>query len=201
MSALAAALSAVGVGLLSGIASLIKQLFFGQPIWAGWQIAGWISVSVEVLALGLLVLHVQQGKIFAESAPAVGQSFSRQARNLIRPWTPRPYSLVVFVGGVVAILLTTRLAIVPVPPPPPPPPPPPCATPPPCPVPPPPPPVPNFWTYTVRPGDTLFAVAERFYGDGSQYPQIADASSVADPNLIHPGQVLTIPWPPRATHH
>ncbi|MCV7029770.1 LysM peptidoglycan-binding domain-containing protein [Mycobacterium sherrisii] len=48
-------------------------------------------------------------------------------------------------------------------------------------------------TYTVASGDTMWAIAERFYGDGSRYQVIADASGVADPDLIHPGQVLTIP--------
>jgi LysM repeat protein len=48
-------------------------------------------------------------------------------------------------------------------------------------------------TYTVVSGDTLWAIAERFYGDGNKYQVIADASGVANPDLIHPGQVLTIP--------
>jgi LysM repeat protein len=48
-------------------------------------------------------------------------------------------------------------------------------------------------TYTVVSGDTLFAIAERFYGDGNKYQVIADASGVANPDLIYPGQVLTIP--------
>jgi LysM repeat protein len=64
--------------------------------------------------------------------------------------------------------------------------------------PPPPPPAPPapeaaVRTYTVVSGDTLWAIAERFYGDGSRYQQIADASGVANPDLIQPGQVLTIP--------
>jgi nucleoid-associated protein YgaU len=48
-------------------------------------------------------------------------------------------------------------------------------------------------TYTVVSGDTMWAIAERFYGDGSKYPVIAEASGVDNPDLIHPGQVLTIP--------
>ncbi|MCP9275188.1 LysM peptidoglycan-binding domain-containing protein [Mycolicibacterium arenosum] len=63
--------------------------------------------------------------------------------------------------------------------------------PPPPPPPPPAPPAPR--TYTVVSGDTLWAIAEKFYGDGSRYPQIAEASGVPNPDLIHPGQVLTIP--------
>ena len=57
--------------------------------------------------------------------------------------------------------------------------------------PPPPPPAPR--TYTVVSGDTLWAISERFYGDGSKYQRIADASGISNPDLIHPGQVLTIP--------
>ncbi len=48
-------------------------------------------------------------------------------------------------------------------------------------------------TYTVEAGDTLWAIAERFYGDGSKYQVIADASGISNPDLIQPGQVLTIP--------
>ncbi|MGB9225160.1 LysM peptidoglycan-binding domain-containing protein [Mycobacterium sp.] len=48
-------------------------------------------------------------------------------------------------------------------------------------------------TYTVEAGDTLWAIAERFYGDGGKYQAIADASSIENPDLIYPGQVLTIP--------
>jgi hypothetical protein len=59
--------------------------------------------------------------------------------------------------------------------------------------PPPPPPPPAPRTYTVISGDTLWAIAERFYGDGSKYQVIAEASGVSNPDLIHPGQVLTIP--------
>ena len=61
------------------------------------------------------------------------------------------------------------------------------------PPPPPPPAEPAARTYTVVSGDTLWAISERFYGDGSKYQVIADASGVANPDLIHPGQVLTIP--------
>ncbi len=49
-----------------------------------------------------------------------------------------------------------------------------------------PPPAPR--TYTVVSGDTLWAIAERFYGDGSRYRRIADASGIANPDLIHEGQ-------------
>jgi LysM repeat protein len=48
-------------------------------------------------------------------------------------------------------------------------------------------------TYTVQPGDTLWDIAERVYGDGSEYPRIAAASGISDPDRIDPGQTLTIP--------
>ena len=54
-------------------------------------------------------------------------------------------------------------------------------------------PEPAARTYTVESGDTLWAIAERFYGDGSKYQVIADASGIPNPDLIQPGQVLTIP--------
>ncbi|WP_433628517.1 LysM peptidoglycan-binding domain-containing protein [Nocardia sp. CA-120079] len=55
------------------------------------------------------------------------------------------------------------------------------------------PPPPAAQTYTVEPGDTLWAIAERFYGDGNRYQEIADASGIDNPDAINPGQVLTIP--------
>ena len=54
-------------------------------------------------------------------------------------------------------------------------------------------PEPAARTYTVESGDTLWAISERFYGDGSKYQVIADASGISNPDLIQPGQVLTIP--------
>jgi hypothetical protein len=54
-------------------------------------------------------------------------------------------------------------------------------------------PEPALRTYTVVSGDTLWAISERFYGDGSKYQVIADASGISNPDLIQPGQVLTIP--------
>ncbi|MCS7479464.1 LysM peptidoglycan-binding domain-containing protein [Umezawaea endophytica] len=48
-------------------------------------------------------------------------------------------------------------------------------------------------TWTVDPGDTLWAIAEKAYGDGNQYQRIADANGLDNPDLIQPGQVLVIP--------
>ncbi|MEV6715921.1 LysM peptidoglycan-binding domain-containing protein [Lentzea sp. NPDC051208] len=52
---------------------------------------------------------------------------------------------------------------------------------------------PAVQTCTIAGGDTLWATAERFYGDGNRYGEIASANGIANPDLIHPGQVLTIP--------
>ncbi len=51
-------------------------------------------------------------------------------------------------------------------------------------------------TYTVVKGDCLWNIAKKFYGSGSKYTVIYNANKVViggNPNLIYPGQVLTIP--------
>lgn len=49
-------------------------------------------------------------------------------------------------------------------------------------------------THTVERGDTLWALAKRFYSDGSLYTKIAAANpAIKNPNLIYVGQILTIP--------
>ena len=51
-------------------------------------------------------------------------------------------------------------------------------------------------TYTVVKGDCLWKIAKKFYGNGSKYTIIYDANRGViggNPNLIYPGQVLTIP--------
>lgn len=61
-------------------------------------------------------------------------------------------------------------------------------------------PDPSLWgppiksdSYTVVEGDWLSKIAGRSYGDVMAYPRIAQANNIANPNLIYPGQVLTIP--------
>lgn len=48
-------------------------------------------------------------------------------------------------------------------------------------------------THTVQSGDTLWGIAKKYYGNGAQYPKIASANSIANPNVISAGQVLSIP--------
>lgn len=51
-------------------------------------------------------------------------------------------------------------------------------------------------TYTVVRGDCLWNIAKRFYGNGAKYTVIYNANKAViggNPNLIYPGQVLTIP--------
>ncbi|MGQ9837911.1 MAG: LysM peptidoglycan-binding domain-containing protein [Cyanobacteriota bacterium] len=48
-------------------------------------------------------------------------------------------------------------------------------------------------SYTVKAGDTLSAIAQRFYGDANAYMRIAQANNISNPNLIQVGQRLRIP--------
>lgn len=47
----------------------------------------------------------------------------------------------------------------------------------------------------VQPGNNLWRIARRAYGRGAQYTVIyeANADQIRDPDLIYPGQVLTVP--------
>lgn len=49
--------------------------------------------------------------------------------------------------------------------------------------------------YTVKPGDTLSAIAKSMYGSASDYQRIFEANKpmLTDPDKIYPGQVLIIP--------
>lgn len=54
---------------------------------------------------------------------------------------------------------------------------------------------PSLKTYTVKQGDTLWAIAKKYLGDGNRYTEIynLNKNKVSNPNLIYPGQVLTLP--------
>jgi nucleoid-associated protein YgaU len=49
--------------------------------------------------------------------------------------------------------------------------------------------------YTVQSGDSLSAIAKKYYGDAMKYPVIFEANKpmLSDPDKIYPGQVLRIP--------
>jgi LysM repeat protein len=53
-------------------------------------------------------------------------------------------------------------------------------------------------TYTVRPGDTLSSIAQRFYGNPADWPWLyhVNSSVISNPNDIYAGEVLTIPSGP-----
>ncbi|OGM16572.1 hypothetical protein A2V55_00025 [Candidatus Woesebacteria bacterium RBG_19FT_COMBO_37_29] len=48
-------------------------------------------------------------------------------------------------------------------------------------------------TYTVEKGDYLWEIAVRAYGDGYKWVEIAKENDLKNPNLIHSGNVLTLP--------
>ena len=49
--------------------------------------------------------------------------------------------------------------------------------------------------YTIQKGDTLWAISEDFYKDGSKYPLIVEANLevIKDADKIYPGQAIRIP--------
>jgi nucleoid-associated protein YgaU len=49
--------------------------------------------------------------------------------------------------------------------------------------------------YVIQKGDTLYAVAKEFYGNGMKYPQLFEANRevIEDPDKIYPGQKIRIP--------
>jgi nucleoid-associated protein YgaU len=54
---------------------------------------------------------------------------------------------------------------------------------------------PAFRTYVVQPGDTLFRIAERHYGDSSKWTMVRDAnkSRLSSDGRVRVGQILLIP--------
>jgi hypothetical protein len=47
-------------------------------------------------------------------------------------------------------------------------------------------------TYIVRSGDSLSRISARFCGTAADFPSLAAASGIANPNLIFPGQSITL---------
>ena len=52
---------------------------------------------------------------------------------------------------------------------------------------------PSSSTYTVKAGDSLWNIAVREYNDGYQWVRIAQANTLTNPDIIHAGNVLTLP--------
>jgi len=50
-------------------------------------------------------------------------------------------------------------------------------------------------TYTVKSGDSLSKIAKHVYGDANKWHAIFEANrdTIKNPDLIHPGDVLTLP--------
>ncbi|MDI3538479.1 MAG: hypothetical protein PWP12_730 [Bacillota bacterium] len=47
--------------------------------------------------------------------------------------------------------------------------------------------------YIIRPGDTLWGISERFYGDGSFYSEISRLNRLSNPRLLYPGDEIILP--------
>jgi len=49
--------------------------------------------------------------------------------------------------------------------------------------------------YAVKSGDSLWKIAQNFYGNGNKYQDIFEANKgvIKNPDLIYPGQILRIP--------
>ena len=55
--------------------------------------------------------------------------------------------------------------------------------------------IPEEIFYTIEKGDTLWAIATKYYDDGSKYTHIVDANIevIKDADRIYPGQTIRIP--------
>lgn len=55
--------------------------------------------------------------------------------------------------------------------------------------------LPGVRYYEIQKGDTLYAIAKAFYGNGMKYPEVFEANRevIEDPDKIYPGQKIRIP--------
>ena len=51
---------------------------------------------------------------------------------------------------------------------------------------------PNYFTYTVKKGDSLWAIAQKYLGNGSKYTEIKALNGLSS-DTIYPNQILKIP--------
>lgn len=47
--------------------------------------------------------------------------------------------------------------------------------------------------YTIKEGDTLFSIAEKYYNNGYLYPRIVEENKLPSPDMITLGQVIQLP--------
>lgn len=47
-------------------------------------------------------------------------------------------------------------------------------------------------THTVKSGETLWAIAKKYLGDGSKYTDLAKINNISNPNVIKAGQVIKL---------
>lgn len=47
-------------------------------------------------------------------------------------------------------------------------------------------------THTVKSGETLWAIAKKYLGDGSKYTELAKINKISNPNVIKVGQVIKL---------
>jgi putative chitinase len=48
-------------------------------------------------------------------------------------------------------------------------------------------------TYTIKPGDNLWDICVRAYGDGFKWPELAKVNNIQNPDLIYKDNVIKIP--------
>mgnify|MGYP001174101796 CR=1 FL=1 len=47
--------------------------------------------------------------------------------------------------------------------------------------------------YVIQPGDTMWSISRTLLGDPRAFRELAEANQIEDPNIIYPGQRLTVP--------
>jgi len=49
-----------------------------------------------------------------------------------------------------------------------------------------------FITHVVVKGDTLWGISQKYLDDPFRYPELAELSNIKNPDLIYPGEIITI---------